>query len=525
MGIFVEASEDPVFQFEGFTLDVIRRTLRAADRDIELRPRSFDVLCCLLRHGGQLVTKDEVLRSVWPGITVSDESLTRCVSDIRLSLCDREQRIIKTVPGRGYLLAVPVLRMVADNGLAQFDGAARKTPTLPDRPSIAVLPFTSMSADSDQEVFSDGITEDITTALCRLKGFFVIARNTMFTYKARPVDVRMIGRELGVRYVLEGSVRKAGNRIRVAAQLLEAETGSHLWGEHYDRLLEDIFVIQDEITSSIVGRLGSELLVAEYARSSRKPPHSLNAWECVIRALFHAAQQSEEESRQAVTLLDRALADDPNYAQALGMKAWIMVFRAFQGWEDMGQVLAEVPPLIAHAMAVDNDELWPHLARGMVAFATRDNALAMMTLTRAVALNPNCVNAHGLLGIAHAFGGRSAEALKCIDYAVRLSPRDTYLSDFDLYYAFAHFQSARYELGLQFAQQAHRMRPGHAYPLVLGTACAGHLGETKTGAMLLRELKAMVPTICAGFVEATSPYTLAQDRTRLIEGLARVGLQ
>ena len=192
MGTFVGVPHEQVFQFEGFTLDVTRRTLRAADRDIELRPRSFDVLCCLLRHGGQLVTKDEVLRNVWPGITVSDESLTRCVSDIRLSLGDREQRIVKTVPGRGYLLAVPVLQMVAENGLAQFAGAARNTPTSPDRPSIAVLPFTSMSASPDQEVFSDGITEDITTALCRLKGFFVIARNTMFTYKARPVDVRMI---------------------------------------------------------------------------------------------------------------------------------------------------------------------------------------------------------------------------------------------------------------------------------------------------------------------------------------------
>jgi tetratricopeptide (TPR) repeat protein len=207
------------------------------------------------------------------------------------------------------------------------------------------------------------------------------------------------------------------------------------------------------------------------------------------------------------------------------MKAWIMVFRAFQGWEDMGQVLAEVPPLIAHAMAVDNDELWPHLAEGMVAFATRDNALAMMTLTRAVALNPNSVNAHGLLGIAHAFGGRSAEALKCIDYAMRLSPRDTYLSDFELFYAFAYFQAARYELGLQFAKQAHRRRPGHAYPLLLGTACAGYLGETETGTILLRELKAIVPTMCAGFVEATSPYTLAKDRARLIEGLARAGLR
>ena len=468
------------------------------------------------------MTKDELFRSVWPGLAVSEESLTRCVSDIRQSLDDRDQRMVKTVPGRGYLLAAPVLQVPTDGCPARKKPAAAG---LPERPSIAVLPFTSMSADPDQDFFSDGITEDITAALGRLKGFFVIARNTMFTYKRSPIDVRAIGRELGVRYVLEGSVRKIGDRLRVVAQLLDAETGRHLWAERYDRQLEDIFAIQDEITTSIVGRIGPELLAAEYVRVSQKPPHSLDAWECVVRALFHSSQQSNEETQKALVLLDRALEEDPNYAQALGMKAWIMVFRAFQGWEDMRQVLAEAQPLIAHAMSVDKVELWPYLAQGMVAFATRDNELAMATLSHAVELSPNSVNAYGLLGIAHAFGGRSAEALKCIDHARRLSPRDTYLSDFELYYAFAHFQGARYELGLRFARQASRMRPGHPYPLVLATACAGHLGETETGATLLRELRAIVPNICASFVEATSPYILREDRVRLVEGLARAGLQ
>ena len=216
-----------------------------------------------------------------------------------------------------------------------------------------------MSADPEQEFFGDGITEDITTALCRFKGFFVIARNTMFTYKGRSVDVRAVGRELGVRYVLEGSVRKAGGRVRVTAQLLEAETGNHLWAERYDGHLDDIFAIQDEITTSVVGRIGPELLAAEHVSVSRKPPHSLDAWECVIRALFLSSQQSDEGTREPLALLDRALAADPDYAQALGMKAWILVFRAFQGWEDMGQALGQVKTVIARAMAADNEELWP----------------------------------------------------------------------------------------------------------------------------------------------------------------------
>ena len=191
----------------------------------------------------------------------------------------------------------------------------------------------------------------------------------------------------------------------------------------------------------------------------------------------------------------------------------------------MGPALGQAILLIGQAMALDNEELWPHLAQGMVAFATRDNTLAVATLTRALAISPNSVNAHGLLGIAHAFGGRSAEAVACIDQAVRLSPRDTFLSDFELYYAFAHFQGARYERALQFAQQAHRMRPGHPYPLLLGAACAGQLGKTDIGAAYLGQLRAAIPSLSVAWVDATSPYVLAQDRARLVDGLARAGLR
>jgi TolB-like protein len=396
--------------------------------------------------------------------------------------------------------------------------------TLPDRPSIAVLPFDNMSTDPEQDFFADGITEDITTALCKFRGFFVIARNTMFTYKGKAVDVRAVGRELGVRYILEGSVRKLGPRIRVNAQLIEAATSNHLWAERYDRGLEDIFAIQDEITASVVGRIGPEVMAAESARAARKPPHSLDAWECVIRALFHSSQQSEEESRSALGLLDRAIKIDPNYAQALGMKAWIFVFRAFQGWEDMGAALAAAKPLIVRAIAADRDELWPYLAQGMVGYAIRDNELSISALTRAVTLNPNSVNAVGLLGNAHAFGGRADEALRCIDRAIRLSPRDTFLSDFELYYAFAHFQAARYEEALRHAQRSHDLRPGHPYPLVMAAACAGQIGDAGRAAALLRDLKAVLPIASAAWVEATTPFVRADDRARLVEGLRRAGM-
>ena len=395
---------------------------------------------------------------------------------------------------------------------------------VPDRPSIAVLPFNNMSADPDQEFFSDGITEDITTELSKLKGFFVIARNTMFTYKGKAVDVRALGRELGIRYVLEGSVRKGRDQVRVTAQLIEAATGSHLWADRYDGRLDDIFAIQDEITTSVVGRIGPELLTAEHTRASRKPPQSLDAWECVVRALFLCSQLSNECSHEALLLLERAINLDPAYAQAHGLKAWIAMWRALQGWEDMEQSLALAKATIRRAIAADEDDPWAYLAQAMTAYATRDNALAMTSLTRAVDLNPNFAFAHGQLGVAHAFGGRGDEGVACVDRALRLSPREAFLGDYYFFYAAAHFQSARYELGLQFAYEAHRARPGHVYPLLIGVTCAGHLDDTKAAADLIGDLQAVAPSVSKAWAETSSAFVRAEDRGRFVEGLARAGL-
>jgi adenylate cyclase len=284
--------------------------------------------------------------------------------------------------------------------------AAGVAVTVPDRPSIAVLPFSNMSADPEQEFFADGISEDVITALSRLRGFLVIARNSTFVYKGRSADVREVGKDLGVRYVLEGSVRKAGDRIRVTAQLIEAATAKHLWAERYDRRLDDIFAIQDEITASVVGCIGSELMLAEHERARRKPPQSLDAWECFIRALFKCALLSEEASREGLALLRRATALDPDYAQAQGLLAWATIWRAFQGFEPMDEALRTATAAIARGLAADRDEPWPHVAQTMVGMATRDDTLSMTSIARAVALSPSLAYAHGLMGMVHALGGR-----------------------------------------------------------------------------------------------------------------------
>jgi len=256
------SSIQTALQFERFTLDRARGRVRADNRDIELRPKSFDVLRYLAENADRLVTKDEILKAVWPNVVVSDDSLSRCMSDVRLALGDAEQRIIKTVPRRGYMFASEVSK----------PAAATAALPLPDRPSIAVLPFTNRSGDAQQDYFTDGISEDLITILSKFAGLFVIARHSAFRYRGTDLDVRQIGRELGVRYLLVGSVRRDAERVRITAQLVDSETTTQLWAEYYDRELTGIFAVQDEVTQKIVGTLIARISRSELERALAKPP-------------------------------------------------------------------------------------------------------------------------------------------------------------------------------------------------------------------------------------------------------------
>lgn len=516
----MQAVQGSVYRFAGFSLDPGAGMLRKGGREIVLRPKSLELLAFLLRNTGRVISKDELLSSVWNDRIVTEDSLTQCVHDIRRALADDEQNLVRTVPRRGYLFPSEALEGQM-HGPASLETAASGDA---GRPSIAVLPFNNMSADPSQEFFSDGITEDITTALCKLRGFFVIARNTMFTYKGKPVDVRAAGRELGVRYLLEGSVRKAGERIRVTAQLVDAATGSHLWSDHYDRKLDDIFAIQDEITTSVVGRIGPELFAAEHARARRKLPENLDSWECTLRALFLTSRLSEEDSGEALALLDRAIGTDPANAHALGLKAWILIWRTAQGWHDRDRAIAEAASLSTRALDADETEPWAWMGQGIADILMRRTGPAAAAFAHAVDLNPNFAMAHGMLGLAHAFAGEADRAITFIDQASRLSPREVFHGAFAQQYAFAHFVAGDYVLSFDCAKKAHQLRPGHAYPLLIAAACAGHLGEAGSAASLLAALNSVAPAISTDWVDANVPYVRAEDRARLIVGLARAGL-
>ena len=303
-----------------------------------------------------------------PGtICLSEDAYRQVKARLDLSVNDLGHTQLKNIaePLRIYSLEVGVAAKAkpAPQAAPVAPGATLR---LPDKPSIAVLPFTNMSGDPDQEYFADGISEDIITSLSRLSGFFVIARNSTFTYKGRAVDVKAIARELGVRYVLEGSVRKAMNRVRVTAQLIEGATGNHVWAERYDRELVDIFAVQDEITETIVGAIEPRLHVAEIIRTQHKTPSSLDAWDLVMQAMDRLSRFTDADSREAIALLDRAIAIDPGYGRAHAHKAWLTIWRAFQGWDPMGEAIATASDSFARGRQVDVDEPWVYVAHTMV---------------------------------------------------------------------------------------------------------------------------------------------------------------
>jgi len=395
---------------------------------------------------------------------------------------------------------------------------------LPDKPSIAVLPFSNMSGDPEQEYFADGIVEDILTGLARLRWLFVIARNSSFSYKGRNVDVRQVGRELGVRYVLEGSVRRGGNRIRITAQLIEAETGNHIWAERYDRALDDVFAIQDEITENVIGCIQPGVYAAEHDRLKRKPPQSLDAWESFVRGLFLYSQHSDVSTKDSLKMLERAISLDPCYAQAHGLHAVCLAWRTFQGWENRDTAFAEAAERADQAVACDPGEPWAYLAHGFIALANRRDSEAVAALSRAIDASPNFAYAHGLLGCAHALGGRPDQAIECIDRGVRLSPRDIFGEEYELYYATAHFQAGRYVEAASAAQRAIQQRPGHANLYMFAAASYGLAGETDAAKRAITQLTNLVPNISAADVEENFIFCRREDRSRLAKGLRTGGL-
>jgi TolB-like protein/class 3 adenylate cyclase len=462
-----------------------------------------------------------------PGaICLSEDAYRQVKSRLDLAIHDLGEIRLKNIiePVRVYSLQVG--KQAEASRASAPQAAAQEAPGLaiPDRPSIAVLPFQNMSGDPSQESLADGVVEDILTALASLRWLFVIARNSSFTYKGRSVDVKQVGRELGVRYVLEGSVRRSGDRVRITGQLIDSATGAHLWADRFDGAIEDIFDLQDQVTSRVLGAIAPKLQQAEIERAQRKPPQNLDAWESFIRGLHLFTQHSNSSTKEAIGILDHAIALDPGYARAHGLKAVCLAWRVFQGWESPDTAFAAAADSVRRAFASDAQEPWAFVAQGFVSLGHRDDQAAVAALAEAVELSPNFAFAHALLGAVHAFGARPAQALECIERGQRLSPRDVFAEEYYLFRSFAHFQAGQYIEAAAVAERAIQLRPEHPAIYIMAASSYGQAGEIEKSKDMLARLLTLVPSLSAAGVGETFPYTRQADRDRLVAGLRAGGL-
>jgi TolB-like protein len=513
--------------FEDFVLNTDRRELRRRTALVAVEPQVFDLLVHLIRHRDRVVSKDELLASIWHGRIVSESALFNRINAARSAIGDtgEEQRLIKTLPRKGLRFVGDVRE---DDVVAEVGTYTRPLPSpsllLPDRPSIAVLPFTNLSGDPDQDYFADGLTEDLITGLAHIRWLFVIARNSTFVYKSRPVSVSQVSRELGVRYVLEGSVRRGGNRLRISAQLIDAATGAHHWAERYDREIGDIFAVQDEITRSVAGAIEPHLLAAEGLRTLSRSAEDLGAWELVARALTHFWRLTREDCAAAVEPLRRAVETYPDYAPARGLLAFCQVFSTHMGWIDRGQGLLPGRQHAIRAIALDDRHPWGHIALAYGAMMERRTEEAIAAFRRAVSLNPNSAAAHSHLSRGYAFAGRDQEAIEHGEEAIRLSPLDPEMALFLGAIAVAHFAAGRYGEAIDRSLEAQRLRPGFQGSRRLLCASLAHAGRVDEARSLLPTIRSEQPQLSLAWIRANVPYQTPDLMERFLDGFRRAGL-
>jgi adenylate cyclase len=405
--------------------------------------------------------------------------------------------------------------------------AAPMPPPLPDKPSVAVLPFTNMSGDPEQEFFADGIAEDVITALSRYPSLFVIARNSCFTYRGRAVDVKQVGRELGVRYVLEGSLRKAGNRIRVTAQLVEAETGKHVWAERYDRDLADIFAVQDEITEAVTIAVTPAIADAEQKRAMRKPPGSLDAWAAYQRGLWHLGKFARENNALAQRLFEQAVALDPTFAggyRGLGYAQFQAAMSGFQK-RSLPEAQSSAEALARQAVGLDGADAEARTFLGEMLLYRGDREGALAESERALAMSPNLSSAHGWRGAVLIFSGRADEGLTSLDTSIRLDPRDPLLVLRLNHIAMGFYLSREYEAAIETARRGIRSNPDFPSTYRWLAAALGQLGRLEAARAALERAIAVAPASFDAFVRRRLPWHQPEDYAHMLEGLRKAGWQ
>lgn len=518
------------FVFEDYVLDQQRRELALRGEVMTIGPQVFDLLLLLVSNRDRVISKDELLQTVWSGRVVSESTVASHINAVRKAIGDsgEAQRLLRTVARKGYRFVgeaqeVPGLEEDAAKLVGQTPG---QDPTLPDKPSITVLPFQNLSGDPGQDYFADGIVEDIIVALSRIRWLFVIARNSSFTFKDRQVDLMDVGRKLGVRYVLEGSVRKVANRVRITGQLIDATNGTHIWAERFEGQLDDIFDLQDQIAENVVGAIAPQLERAEIERAKRKPTDSLCAYDYYLRGTAKLHNGTRDAVEEALSLFYKAIELDAEFASAYGMAAWCHVWRKLNGWmADRPREIAEGARLARLAVELGRDDAVA-LTRGGHALGhlARDLDGGIALLDRARLLNPNLAPAWYLGGILRALRGETDVAIENLTHAARLSPLDPEMFRMHVGMALAHFFAGRYDCALSWAEKA----LGNLSSLLAATvlvaashALSGREDEARQAMARLRELD---PKLRVSQLKHWLPIYREEDLAHLADGLRLAGL-
>jgi TolB-like protein len=526
--------DDRELIFGQFRLSVGRRELLKNGVPIQLGSRAFDLLLALVERQGKIATKDDLLAKVWPGTVVEENNLQVQISALRKVFGEdaKGSRYLLTVPGHGYRFVAPVERGPAAPGApcseplpAQLSSASAQLP-LPDKPSIAVLPFANLSGDPEQEYFADGMAEEILTALSRCTWLFVIARNSSFTYKGRTVDIRQVGRELGVRYVLEGSVRRSGNRLRVAGQLIDALSGAHIWADRFDGELSDVFDLQDRITEKVVAAIEPKLQFAEIESRKHKTTADLNAYDHLLRAQQLEYEFTEKSIEKALGHLKEAVEIDASYAPAMALAAYCYGERRFQGWtKDIERETAEGLRLTSRALDLgryDPNVLW------MSALATwqlgLDTKHAQELAYRSLEVNPSSAIAMTIAGWIEAYSGNFAKGKELLVHAQRLSPRDPRAWFTAAGLAIANLGEGQFAEGAAWALKALAQNPRYTVAMRLLAANLANVGQVGSAGGAIDDMLRIEPDLTLQKLRKRLIYMDESLWRKLSHGLRLAGL-
>jgi len=518
------------FRFDQYLIDVNRRELSTLTGVVPLEPLAFDLLIHLVRNRDRVVSKDELVAEVWSGRIVTDSALVSCVAAVRRAIGDTggSQRFIRTVTRKGFRFIGDVLNDAVETSNHEPSSASvdvvrpdMAAELLPAQPSIAVLPFTGAVADGEHEFFLDGIVDDLITALSQDRSLFVIARSSSFTYKGRPVDAKQVAADLGVKYILEGSARRAGDSIRVNVRLLDAALSGHIWAERYDCPVDSIFAVEDDITKSVVQAIVPAVANAERQRAMRRSPASLSAWEAWQRALWHWSGGDLPNSRQ---FLQQAIALDPRFAAPRALLAWLYLSESTLGvGPPLHKSIALAQVEAQTAIELDPDSGFGHAMLAWVLDHRTDTVSALEEADTAIALSPNDPQGYIIKGKTLVYSGRPVEAHEPLETALRLDPRGPVAAVALHIRTVGSYFERDFATAEMTARRAIRTWPQYGRPFGWLPAILGQMGRPAEAAEALKEALTVASSYLQYLTSHTPPYFRQADHDFFIEGLRKAG--